>query len=383
MRVFKGVTAGDWILTTLMTALGVALMLMNVTAADAHLAQQVADGELYRVMDSHSPWLFTWLAAPLALLWWRRSPLAVTGFALGVVALHDLVFGWVGRCGSGLPLALALSLLGALAYERRRAWLNFGLVCLLIVAVLVRDSITGLSPVFLAVPLALVLFGIGRAIGHRASMAAELRVRNEELRTLRDQRAAMEVAGDRAELASRLDGLLQDRLTQLSRQAESGADLDPAARRTLLEAIEADSRRTLQDMREIVGLLRGGGVALQPTPAVAHLDALLARHGRTDSRLRIVGDQRSLPASVELSAFRIVEHLVTALADQPDSPVEVELRFDDDALEIRVVGPVGRGSDLRAAVTRAKERAQLLGGSVDARVSRGRASAVAQLPVLG
>jgi hypothetical protein len=136
-------------------------------------------------------------------------------------------------------------------------------------------------------------------------------------------------------------------------------------------------------MREIVGLLRGGDVALAPAPTVAHLDALLARHTRADSRLTVTGDPRSLPATVELSAYRLVEHLVDVLADQPESRIEVGMRFEDDGLEIRVNGPVDRSADIKAAVARARERATFLGGSLDVKVSRGHADAVAQLPVLG
>ena len=136
-------------------------------------------------------------------------------------------------------------------------------------------------------------------------------------------------------------------------------------------------------MRELVGLLRGGDVALAPAPSVAHLDVLLARHIRADSRVTVAGDPRSLPARVELSAYRIVEHLVNVLVDLPQSPIEVGVRFEDDALEIRVHGPVNRSADVKAAVARAEERAAFLGGSLDVKVSRGHAHALAQLPVLG
>ena len=139
----------------------------------------------------------------------------------------------------------------------------------------------------------------------------------------------------------------------------------------------------MDDMREIVGLLRGGEVDLAPAPSVAHLDALLARHRSAHSRLTVTGDPRSLPATVELSAYRIVEYLVGALADRTDNRIEVAVRFADDALDIQVRGSVGRGADVKAAVARARERAKLLGGSVDMKVARGQARAVAQLPVLG
>ena len=151
-------------------------------------------------------------------------------------------------------------------------------------------------------------------------------------------RAALGVADDRAQLSQQLDGLLQHRLEQLTRAAESAEGLDAAGSRALLETIETESRTTLDDMREIVGLLRGGDVALAPAPTVAHLDALLARHTRADARLSCRGDPRSLPATVELSAYRIVEHLVTALADQPGARIDVRVTFDADAVEIRVHG---------------------------------------------
>ena len=214
-------------------------------------------------------------------------------------------------------------------------------------------------------------------------MNQELEIREAELRHLRDERAAIDVADDRARLSQQLDGLLQERLGQLTTVAESADSLPPAEAKAVLESIESRSRQTLDDMREIVGLLRGDDVALAPVPTVAHLDTLLARLRTTHSRLTVTGSPRVLPASVELSAYRIVEHLITALADHADAPIEVGVRFETDALEIRVNGLVDKSADLKAAVARARERAKLLGGSVDVKVARGRAGAVAQLPVLG
>jgi hypothetical protein len=290
------------------------------------------------------------------VLWWRRGVLVVTSISLGVMALHVLSFGWVTRCGAGLPLAFVLAFLGALSYERRRAWLSCLLAALLTGVLLVMDSSAGPSALVLALPVVLIVFGVGRAARHRSLLNRQLKARDQELRRLRDERAALSVADDRARLSRRLDGLLQVRLDELSRAAGSADGLQPAQARELFESIESESRRTMEDMCEIVGLLRGGEVALTPAPTVAHLDALLARHRSGQSRLTVTGDPRSLPATVELSAYRIVEYLVTALADRP---VQVSVRFEDEALEIRVQGSVGRGADVRAAVARVRERAKL------------------------
>jgi hypothetical protein len=382
--VFRGIRPVDGVLAGALTLLGVWLMVENVQFSDDHAAAAIATGTMVHQLTSHAWGMVPVFAlATVPVLWWRRSVVAVTGTALAVVVLHDLLFGWVTRCGAGLPLAFVLAYLGAVALERKPAWAVLGLATLLTAAVLVHDATTGLEPFVLAAPIVLIVFGVGRAVRHRTAMTTELRARTAQLQQLRDERVALEVASDRAKLSQQLDGLLQERLDQLATAAESGQDLDPADGRALFESIESESRETLDGMREIVGLLRGGDVALAPVPTVAHLDALLARHPAAHPLLTVAGDPRALPATVELSAYRIVEHLVTVLAGTPDTGIEVGVRFEDDALEIRVNGPVDRSADIKAAVGRAKERATFLGGSLDVKVSRGRANAVAQLPVLG
>jgi hypothetical protein len=383
-RIFRGTRPVDWVLAGALTSLGTWLMVENVVFLGAHAATAIAEGAMVHEMTSDS-WLMVpvFALATLSVLWWRRSVIAVTAFALAVMVLHDVLFGWVTRCGAGLPLAFVLVYLGALALERRQAFIVLGLTTLMTAAVLVVDATTGLEPLALALPILVILFGTGRAVRHRTAMNAELRARTLELRRLRDERVALEVSSDRARLSRQLDGLLQERLGQLTTAAESGKHLDPDSAKALFETIESESRATLDGMRDIVGLLRGGDVALAPAPNVAHIDALLARHTKADSRLTVSGDPRSLPATVELSAYRIIEHLVTVLADRADCRIEVGVRFDDDVLEIRVNGPVDRSADVKAAVARARERAAFLGGTLDVRVSRHHADAVAQLPVLG
>jgi signal transduction histidine kinase len=383
-EVFRGIKARDWALAGALTALGVILMVFNVEASDADVGKAIADGSMVHPISSHSVWMIpAFVGATLSVLWWRRGVIAVTAIATGVMALHDVLFGWVTRCGAGLPLAFVLAFLGALAYERRRAWITCGLTALLTVVVLVFDATTGPGAVVLALPILFIVFGVGRAARHRHALNEELRIRDEELRQLRDERASLKLADDRAWLSQQLDGLLQERLDRLATAAEAADGLAPAAAKARLEDIESGSRQTLDDMREIVGLLRGGDVAVAPAPTVAHLNALLARRQPANSRITVTGEPRSLPATVELSAYRIVEHLIAAMAHQADVPIEVAVRFADDALEIRVNGPAGKGADVKAAIARARERAKLLGGSIDVKVARGRAGAVAQLPVLG
>jgi signal transduction histidine kinase len=214
---------------------------------------------MVHTMSSHSVWMIpVFAAAAVPVLWWRRSVLLVTGIAAVIMALHDVLFGWVTRCGFGLPLALVLTFLGALTYGRAKAWLAAGLSALLAFAVVAVDATTGPGVIGLVLPVILVVFGIGRAARHRALLKTELSARDAELRRLRDERAAIAVTDGRAQLSRQLDGLLAERLAQLTTAAESADGLDPEQTKALLEEIETGSRNTLDDMREIVSLLRGG-----------------------------------------------------------------------------------------------------------------------------
>jgi hypothetical protein len=363
----------DVVLAAVLSGLGVLLMVANMHG----------QGEGVRI-DSTS-WLLVpvWLAATVPVLWWRRDLNAVVAVAVVAMAAHVLLFGWLVRCGAGLPLVFVLAFLAGVSFPWRQGLWSLGGVAALAVLVLLRDSAAGpgLIPVVLVV--VALMAGIGGVVRQRSGLAVELAERNQELRELRDERAALSVSDDRAALSQQLGTLLDERLTQLARAAEEvDTSDDPRAQRAALVAIEDEGRRTLGDMREVVGLLRGGEAGVAPAPSVAHLDALLARHLGKDARLRVIGDPRVLPASLELSAYRIVEHLVTALAADGRAPLEVAMTFADDALEVQVAGPVPRGSDLRGAVGRARERADLHAGSLDVKVGRGRATVVAHLPVV-
>ena len=212
-------------------------------------------------------------------------------------------------------------------------------------------------------------------------MADELEERTGELRAARDERARLEVATDRARLSAELDELLQRRLGGLARMADVGADAtDSAGATATLVDIERESRRTLEEMRELVGVLRDDASAAPtaPQPTLTHLEALLVRAKGTDAKLRVEGSPHVLPAGVELSAYRVVEHLLAALGDVPD--VEVRVRFSDDALELAVSGPARRHA--KAAIEQARERVQLHRGTLEATTRGGRAEAVASLPIL-
>ncbi len=226
-------------------------------------------------------------------------------------------------------------------------------------------------------PSPLAVWGAGRLLHSRSKVSAALSARTAELREARDRRAELEITADRARVSGELDELLHRRLGELAAMAEAGgATSDPVAAEAALHEIENESRRTLDQMRTVVGVLRDGPETdgREPQPTLTHLEALLLRARGGDARLIVEGNPRVLPAGVELAAYRIVEHLLDTLEDVP---VDVTVRFGDDALELAVAGPARRRN--AAAIKRAQERVQLHRGTLRSTTTQRRPGRVGRL----
>jgi len=323
--------------------------------------------------------LFPLIFVPVA--WRRVAPLAAAGATLAILVASILAFGEFVRCGIVLPLALVLAFSAGAQLPWRLNLVGLSLAWAIELTVCLFDSPEGapLSAMVFVAPITAAVWGAGCLLRSRGIVADKLATRTVELREARDRRARLEVTADRARVSGELDELLQRRLGELAALAEAGQSADPAAATAALQEIEVESRLTLDQMRTVVGILRddAGHDERSPQPTLVHLDALLLRARGSDARLTVEGSPRVLPAGVELSAYRIVEHLLDALEDVP---VDVTVRFGDDALELSVSGPARRPN--AAAIKRAQERVQLHRGTLRSSTSGGRAQAIASLPML-
>jgi signal transduction histidine kinase len=322
------------------------------------------------------------MLVPLALLWRRVSPIgALIGFT-AAIGLHVALFGTLTRCGLALPVEFFL----VFAAGARLGWRGAGLGWLLGVGaaclMLGWDKSASLDEAGLYICVLLsIVWVIARLVSLRGRNVERLQEQTVALREARDERARMEVAMDRARLSADLDELLQRRLGELAGLAERGAgQAGDAATATLMD-IEHGSRRTLEEMRAVVGVLRSTEESdrVSPQPTLTHLEAMLLRAKGAEARLTVDGSPRVLPAGVELSAYRIVEHLLDALDDAPD--VGVKVGFGPDALDITVSGPAARRTVAATAIERARERVALHSGTLEAATRGGRAEAVAHLPI--
>ena len=309
----------------------------------------------------------------------RRWPLAAAGAATGGIVVSVLATGSMVRCGAALPAAFFIAYANGLRQDLRPAIAGIVVVLGNVAVQAFNDPNLGRPPLVVLGPLTLGFWASGRLVRSRQVMTAALRLKTRELRQQREATAALAVANDRARVLGGLETSLHRRIADIAATAEGGRHGGGAHQ--ALASIEQSGRDTLGQMREVVGTLRGEDAPTRPQPDLAQLRALLDT-ASADARLTIEGDPRQLPASIELSAYRVVEHLLGALEDEAGASIEVLVRFDDTALELRVAGHASKVGRPEVAIGAARERVVMHGGTIDSTSAAGRLEALVRLPLV-
>jgi signal transduction histidine kinase len=125
-------------------------------------------------------------------------------------------------------------------------------------------------------------------------------------------------------------------------------DRDAAKAKGALSAIEGSSRQAVRELHRLLGFLRRAGDPddLAPQPGLGQLSRLVEglRESNLDVAVRVEGEPRPLAATVDVSAFRIVQEALTnTLKHAGASRADVHLRYQEDALELEIVDD-GRGN---------------------------------------
>jgi hypothetical protein len=108
-------------------------------------------------------------AATLPILFRRRNLWVVLGVTAAALAVHDVAFGWVVRCGAGLPLAFALAYsVGRLMTDRRQSVGALVAVIGIQFLVLVTDSVAGLAVLPFTAVISVAFWGAGLYLQKRS-----------------------------------------------------------------------------------------------------------------------------------------------------------------------------------------------------------------------
>jgi hypothetical protein len=328
------------------------------------------------------------LAMTLPVAGRRRAPLAAACVLAAAAVANGLVFSSLVRCGATLPAVFLVAYTIGVRYDRGRSAGGLLLCAGAVVAEALYDPQIRADGLVVVLPVLAAFFAAGRLIRARNATAEALRGKSAELRRQREETARVAVLADRAHLSRDLEGSLHTQIGGIASTAAAGLraldadhDADHDAARRALASIERDGRAVLGHLRQVLGGLHEQAAG-EPQPTLARLSGLLARATSADARLTVDGDPRTLPAGLELSGYRIVEHLLLALEDAPEAAVAVRLCFRPDLLELHVSGPPSPTADLRAVLAAARERASLHGGTVESRVADGICYATARLPLI-
>lgn len=281
------------------------------------------------------------LAATLPLAWRRVAPLAALAVSLAAV---DTIM--TLRWNEGVvPFATVVALYSVAAHRPVRvafaglAMTIGSFVLLGLVGAPFFDSAEGIfSALIFCLPFAIGL-GVRRAAGLRLE-AMERALEAEREITTAHERAA---AAERLRIARELHDVVAHTLSVVIVQASVARHLladDPARAEPALGAIEDASRRALDDLRRMLGVLRDGSEPtseLRPAADLAEFDELVALHRASgaDTEATIDPAVATLPDSVRLTVLRIAQEALTN-ARRHAGGGAVKLRIECDADEVRV-----------------------------------------------
>ena len=320
-------------------------------------------------------------AVPVALR--RIRPLPAICAAL---ALYLLLGSMLPREAVVIAFPTAYVLYTVAVTYRRRVSASVLATALLVEVVV---AFAGGQPGNSAVPIGLLLI----VLWLFGSMA---RQRRAYASGLQEQVASQAVAEERLRIARELHDVVAHSMAVIAVQAGFGQyviDSQPGQAREALSAIQGTSRDALDEMRRMLSVLRqsdadGAQAApaapLRPADGLADLHRLITRvgHAGVHVDLQITGHPVDVPASVGLSAFRIIQEALTNVvkhAATPDCQVRLDYREQELSLEILDEGDASTASSGQAGhgLIGMRERVLLCGGEFSAGPRPGRGFRVA------
>ncbi|MEZ5097673.1 MAG: histidine kinase [Nocardioides sp.] len=322
------------------------------------------------------------LAVPL--LWWRRSaPVR----ACVAVAVHGAA---VTTLLGSRPLVGPLVALYAAAARGRRGPALAALGAVLAahsLGVAYEASFTGPGPSVAAVAAVAMVYGLldlgSWAVG-RFGAGAAARARERRLEESRAEEARAAVEAERRRIARELHDIVAHAVTVMVLQAAGAKGLvesQPARATTALDAVEAQGRQAVAELRRLLGVLQPEpGETVVPPPrsgsvadAVDEVAASLRQAGLAVS-VTADGDEVALDPSVSVTLTRAVREGLVNVARHGgrEGRAQVRLSWAPERVLVEVVNPQADGAGPAAALssgyglTGLAERVRLVGGRLSA-----------------
>lgn len=310
------------------------------------------------------------LGAALLLVWRRRRPLLVPTAAAGLL----LLIPWAGPQLNELStpiLALAL-----ICYSLGR-WISnlsglIGMGLLLVMSLadylLVDLRSHNITDVVFVTALAIPPYVFGR-ISRKLAVQSEQLARQQAL--IRDQA----VRAERDRIARELHDVIAHSLSAMVVQTAAAQDLvrtSPERAASFLQSVADTGRKALEETGRLLHVIRDDAdeLGLRPAPGLADVPNLVDTF--RDSGLQVEADLAlpalPMPGGVDVSAYRVVQELLTNALKYADGPVRLGIQSAPERLRITCANPVGASRGISGSglgLHGIAERVGLLGGTVD------------------
>lgn len=347
-------------------------------AVDAALIALIVGGfvgRLFRGGDGSfdtSEWVDVAIGIVL-LLARRRFPLP----ALGAAVIASVVLSAaVDRPTLLVPVTIVLLFNVGLRFERRIAIaagvLTTLAVAALVIALLRHGDIDGAGLAAIAWPALAVAAGTAiRTTRENVAAAQERARRAEESREIEARRQVVE---ERLRIARDVHDLVAHHIAVVNVQAGVAGHLlttDPAAASQALDTVRDAASTAVDELGELLGVLRTADDPRDPTGPTPGLDAIddlissFATSGLTVEH-ETSGARRELSQSAELATYRVVQEGLTNAHKHGDGTANVSLAFGPDTLRVEITNGFGSAasSGTGFGIVGMRERVEAVGGSI-------------------
>ncbi|MFC8388360.1 MULTISPECIES: sensor histidine kinase [unclassified Streptomyces] len=328
------------------------------------------------LLDGRWPVLLPLLVTACCELLRRTAPRTAVLTGTAALTVDTLTQGSIATLLMYTDLMYAAVLYGSPASARRIPWIT-GLFS--IAASLVPYAVWRVPQALLiGVAVGVVSFApasTGLIVRNHRDAAEAARLRAEQTALLAEMDRTQAVTAERARMARELHDMVANHLSAIAIHSTAALSLDDErTSRDALTVIRENSVQGLSEMRRLIGILRDGADDREPaaTPTLDGLGALVEGARANGLDVTLDATYGSVPAPVELAAYRIVqESLTNALKHAAPGKVTVLLRRLDGGLDIRVASPYGgrdtpRAPGSGAGLVGMRERAALLDGTFEA-----------------
>lgn len=193
-----------------------------------------------------------------------------------------------------------------------------------------------------------VAAAVGTAVRSRRAYVVAVEERAERAERGREQEAARRVAEERLRIARELHDVVAHRVAIVNVQASVARHLvlvDPHAALTAIEHVREAGRAILDELGDVLNVLREPGEAVNPhSPAPGlddrhHLVASFQAAG-LDIRQSVSGSPRAVAGGADLVAYRVLQEALTNAHKHGAGLAAMTIRYEPTEVGLEVSNPV-------------------------------------------